>query len=362
MADETLIEDAEVRAPAGAWRDRWPPPSYWWRVAAGVIVVFLLFRGLAAISSILVLLLVSLVLAIGLQTPVNWLERRGWKRGTAAGLIFLAAFLVIAGFLASVLPIIIRGISDLVEKAPEYIQRASRGNTFIADLNERFDLTQKLQDLGNELPGTAVGLIKSLGSFVFNTLTVVILTLYFTTAMPRMRHAVARLLRRQHREDFEEILDESIQRVGGYIAGNLIISVIAGVVSFTALSIIGVPFPVPLAVWVALADLIPTVGAILGAIVSVAVAGFAGVPELIATIVFFLIYQQLENYVIAPRVMTRAVEMSAATTIVAVLIGGSLLGFAGALLALPITAMIKIAVNELYVEDRLAELQRQGGG
>lgn len=361
MVDDALAQEAEPRARSGAWSDRWPPPSYWWKVAAGVIVVFLLFRGLAAIASILVLIMVSIVLAIGLQTPVNWLERRGWKRGSAAGLIFLAAFLVIAGFLAAVLPIIIRGISDLVDQAPDYLRRASRGSGFIADLNERFDLTQKVEDLGRELPGTAVGLIKSLGSFVFNTLTVVILTLYFTTAMPRMRHFVARLLRREHREDFEQILDESIQRVGGYIAGNLIISVIAGVISFVALTIIGVPFPVPLAVWVALADLIPTVGAILGAIVSVAVAGFAGVPELIATAAFFLVYQQVENYVIAPKVMTRAVEMSAATTIVAVLVGGSLLGFAGALLALPITAMLKIALNELYVEDRIEEVRREPG-
>jgi predicted PurR-regulated permease PerM len=168
------------------------------------------------------------------------------------------------------------------------------------------------------------------------------------------------LLRREERAHFEAIIEESTQRVGGYIMGNITISLFAGVTSFVALLVIGVPYAAALAFWVALTDLIPTVGAILGALVAVLVAAFAGVPELVATVIYFAIYQQVENYVIAPRVMRKAIEMSAAAVIVAVLIGGSLAGFIGALLALPAAAVIKIVVRQLYIEDRLEVVAAEG--
>ena len=123
--------------------------------------------------------------------------------------------------------------------------------------------------------------------------------------------------------------------------------------SFIALIAIGVPYPAALAFWVALTDLIPTVGAYVGLAPAAIVAGFDSIPKLVATLVFFLVYQQVENYVIAPRVMTKAVEMSAAAVIVSVLIGGTLAGFAGALLALPAAVIIKVTIQQLYVKDRL---------
>ncbi|HEX2024794.1 MAG TPA: AI-2E family transporter, partial [Actinomycetota bacterium] len=217
----------------------------------------------------------------------------------------------------------------------------------------------RLQDLGSELPGTVLGLVGSFAALVFNSLTVLVLTIYFTINLPRMRSAVARLLGREDRREFHEVYDETIRRVGGYVLGNLLVSAIAGVTSFIFLALMGVPFAAALAFFVALTDLIPTVGAILGAAAAAVVAAFVGLPQFIATVVYFTVYQQVENYVIQPRVMGRTVEISAPMVILAVLIGGALLGVIGALLAIPSAAIVKILVRELYLEDRLARVQTE---
>ena len=338
---------------------RWPPVTYWMKVTAGVLLIIGLARILLAIGDILVLVLVSIVLAFGFQPAVSWLVRRGLSRGLAVTVGLLLGGLVVGLFLALVLPDVIRQLAGLVEVAPEYLQRAMRETPLLADLNERFDLESRIRDLGGELPGTILGFVGSFASLVFNTLTVLILTIYFTVNLPNMRDAVATLLGQRERADFDVIFDESVERVGGYVLGNLAISAIAGTASFIALLIIGVPFAAALAFLVALTDLIPTVGAIIGAAVASVVAAFVGIPQLIATVIFFLVYQQIENYLIQPAVMRRAVDMPAPVVIVAVLIGGTLLGVVGALLAIPTAAIIKVVFRELYLEDRVERVRAE---
>jgi predicted PurR-regulated permease PerM len=339
--------------------DRWPPVGYWMKVTAGVLVVIGLALVLLAVGDIIVLVLVSLILAFGFQPAVSWLERRGLSRGWAVALGILAGIVVVGALLALVLPDVIRQLAELVQTAPQYFQRARSRSGLLADLNERFDLESKLKDAGSELPGTVLGLIGSFAALVFNSLTVFILTIYFTVNLPKMRATVAMLLGREDRAEFHEIFEESIERVGGYVLGNLAISAIAGVVSFLALWLIGVPFAAALAFFVALTDLIPTVGAIIGATVAATVAIFAGLPQFIGTVAFFLVYQQVENYVIQPRVMRRAIDMSAPLVILAVLIGGALLGVVGALLAIPTAAIIKVVFRELYLEERMERVRTQ---
>lgn len=338
---------------------RWPPVTYWMKVAAGVLVVIGLARVLLAIGDILVLVLVSLVLAFGFQPAVGWLVRRGLSRGLAVTVGVLLGAVVVGAFLALVLPDVIGELAGLVGAAPEYFQRAMQESPLLADLNERFDLESAIRNVGAELPGTILGFVGSFASLVFNSLTVLILTIYFTVNLPNMRDAVATLLGRRERDDFHLIFDEAVQRVGGYVLGNLAISVIAGTAAFIALSIIGVPFAAALAFLVALTDMIPTVGAVIGAAVASVVAAFVGIPHLIATAIYFLVYQQVENYLIQPAVMRRAVDMAAPVVIVAVLIGGTLLGVVGALLAIPTAAIIKVAFRELYLEDRVDRVQTE---
>jgi predicted PurR-regulated permease PerM len=331
------------------------------KVTAGVLLVIGAALLVLAIGDILVLVVVSLILAFGFQPAVAWLERRGLSRGWAVGLGLLAGAAVTISFLALVLPDVIKQIVELAQAAPEYIARATRESEILADLNERFDLEARIEDLGRDAPGTVLGLIGSFAGLVLSSLTVLVLTIYFTVNLPSMRTTVARVLGRSDREEFHGIYDQTIRKVGAYVLGNLFISAIAGVTTFIFLLIIGVPFALALAFVVAVTDLIPTVGAIIGAAVAAAVAAFVGLPQFIATVAWFLVYQQIENYVIQPRVMGRAVQMSAAMVIVAVLIGGALLGVVGALLAIPTAAIVQIVFRELILEDRLAEVRKEEG-
>ena len=167
-------------------------------------------------------------------------------------------------------------------------------------------------------------------------------------------------LRRRHREDFLYVLNESTDLIANYIVGNVVISLIAGVVAFTGFQIIGVRFALVLAAWVALTDLIPIVGAFIGAAGVAAVAAFQGPGVVIAAVALLLVYQLVENFLIAPRVMNRAVDLSPVAVIVAILIGGSLAGLFGALLALPVAAMIKVIVFELIIPERLDDIRKDG--
>ena len=347
-----------VSAPPPPWVERWPPVAYWMKVGAGLLVVFVAARAVAAVSNVILLVLASLVLAVGLQPAIAWMERRGTRRGWAVAFIFLAAIVAVGGFLALVIPIVIKQLAGLVDAAPGYLTRAQRGNGILAQLDDQFDLMSKLRDLSSQLPTTAFAVAKSFTALVFNTVTVFILTAYFSTALPQIRRAVARLMKRDHRENFQRILEESTTRIGGYVMGNLVVSLIAGAVTVTGLLLLGVPYAVVLGVWVGIADLIPAVGAYLGAIPALVVAAFVGLPQLIGTLVLFIVYQQLENYLIAPRIMKHAVDLSPAAVIVALLIGGSLAGFVGALLSLPVAAVIKVVARELYVSDRIEEVQQ----
>jgi predicted PurR-regulated permease PerM len=339
------------------WVEHWPPVSYWMKVAVGLLVVFVIARSVAAVSSVILLIVASLVLAIGMQPAISWLERRGTRRGWAVAFIFLAAVVIVGGFLAVVIPIVMKQLAGLVAAAPGYLTRAQRGNGLLAQLDDQFNLMGKLKDLSGQLPTTVFAIARSFTTLVFNTVTVFILTAYFATALPQIRRGVARLLTRDHREGFIVIMEEATARIGGYVMGNLVVSLIAGAIAVVGLFLIGVPYAVVLGVWVAIADLIPVVGAYLGAIPALIVAAFIGLPQFLGTLLLFIVYQQLENYVIAPRIMKRAVDMSPAAVIVALLVGGSLAGFVGALLSLPIAAIVKIIARELYVSDRIEEVK-----
>jgi predicted PurR-regulated permease PerM len=191
-------------------------------------------------------------------------------------------------------------------------------------------------------------------SVIFNMLTITILTIYFLMALPRGERTAEGLLSGEHRQRNVLIFREALERVGGYVSGNIAISIIAGIVSFVFLRVLGVPFAAALAMWVAIADLIPTVGATLGALAAVIVAFFSSIGDGIVSILFFIVYQQVENYVIVPRVMRKAVDLSPAAVIVSVLVGGSLAGFAGALLALPLAAAAKVVLREYWLAPRAA--------
>ena len=338
-----------------------PRMGYYARVTLTVVGVLALIAAAWAVRNILVLVLVAAVLAIGLDPAVRRLERWKVPRGLAVALIFLAALGFVTLFAFLVVPPFVREVRGLAEDIPGYLQRLRTSGGFFGDLERKYRLSTRLQDLTQKLPtvassslGTILGITKSVASAIFNSLTIGILTIYFLLALPRSEgFLVAIATRKEQRQADARTLDEALERVGGYVSGNLIVSVIAGLAAFAFLQIFGIPFAAALAMWVAFADLIPTVGATLGAVVAVVVAFFSSVADGIATIVYFAAYQQVENYVIVPRVMKKAVDLSPAAVIVSVLIGGSLAGFAGALLALPLAAAAKVVIRDVWLKERL---------
>jgi predicted PurR-regulated permease PerM len=322
--------------------------------ALGVITAWLLVQAILSARQVLVLILVSLFLAVGLNPAVERLQRFGMSRRWAVALVFLGVVLFFAGFIAAMVPPLTQQITGFIDNVPRYIEQL-QSNPRIADLDRRYQLLQKGQDaiqdanFQKNLANRALGLGKVAISGIFSTLTILILTLYFLSSLPQIKALFYRMTPRSRRARVALLGDEILGRIGGYVGGQLTVSLIAGITSYAFLEIARIPYALALALIVMLTDLIPLVGATIGAVLVTLVGFLTGVPAGIACAIFFLVYQQVENYLIAPRVMKRSVDVQPAVTIVAALIGGTLLGVVGALLAIPAAAAISLIVREVVL-------------
>jgi predicted PurR-regulated permease PerM len=316
--------------------------------------------ALYTVRAILVRILIALFIAVSLDPAVRWLTRRGMRRGWAVTLIFLLALALAAGFLLSVIPPLVTQGRNLADDLPDYLGRLQDRSSQFRQLNDRYNISDQLQGLVGTLPSRlGTGLLGFTGRVfgaVFNTLTVLVFTIYFMADMPRIRHGVVRLFPVERRPRAHQVVDLVVDKVGGYMIGNIIISVIAGLASLIAFTLLGVPFPVPLAFVVAICDLIPMIGATLGAIIGVTVALFSTDiwPTTVLVAAFFIAYQQLENYLIAPRVLKTTVELGAAAVLIAGLIGATVLGLVGALMAIPVAAAFNVLLNERLIAHETA--------
>ena len=322
--------------------------------ALGVALAYALVQAVVAVRSVLILLLISAFLAIGLNPAVEALERRGLSRGRAVGAVLVAVLLFFVGFGFAVVPPIIDQVGQLIDKAPDYVHDLET-NRRIASLDDRFHFLNRAREyvshpenLGTAAFGGVLGVGKVVFSAFFSTLTVLILTLYFLSNLPSIKASAYRAIPRRRRARVG-LLAEILDRVGGYVGGALVIAACAGVTTFVVLLIFHVPYPVALAMLVAITDLIPLIGATIGAVVVTLVSFFVSTKTGIVVGVYYAAYQQLENYVLYPRVMKRSVDVSPAATVVAVLIGGSLLGVLGALLAIPIAAAVQLVLQEVVI-------------
>ncbi len=337
---------------------RLPAMAYWARVTLTVAGALVLLLAAWRVRNILLLVLVAAVFAVGLDPQVRWLQRRRLSRGWAVTVILLLSvgLLVLFGWL--VIPAAVRQTHELVTHTPDYLDRLQHATGFLGTLQQHYDLAQRLKETTTQLPSFALkqvpGVTASAGSIVFNALTVTVLTIYFLAGLPRGQAAATALLarQRQHADRNVRILEESLGRIGGYVSGNLLISVIAGTLAFAVLELLGVPFAAALGFWVAIADLVPSVGAMLGAVLCVIVALFSSGAHGIAVAVYFVVYQRVENYFILPRIMTKAIDLSAPTVIVTLLVGARLAGLEGALIALPIAAAVKVVIREVWLVGR----------
>ncbi|HEX2051439.1 MAG TPA: AI-2E family transporter [Actinomycetota bacterium] len=326
------------------------------RIVVTVVATLVVLYAVYLVRSVLVLVLVAAFLAAGLDPAVRRLEGFGLSRGAAVGTIFLAALAFLVAFAMAVVPPLARQVADFARDFPDYVRDIAQDNTLLSDWVTENQLATRLEKAVGQIPSTIGGSFGRILGFagsvlgqLFNVLTVVILTIYFLLSLSRIRHGSLRLVPASRRERVAALLDPVLEKIGGYIAGQVTVALVAGALAFVFLAIAGVPFPVALALWVSIAALIPLVGATLGAIPAVIVAFFDSTTVGIATLVYFVVYQQVENYVIAPRVMTKAVDISPAAVLLAALVGGSMLGFVGALMAIPAAASIKLVAQQVVL-------------
>lgn len=306
-------------------------------------------------------IILATFLAVAVSGPVNRLSR--WlPRGLAIATTYLALFLIPVGVIASVVPSIAGGVNDLAEQAPHYVndlQDTVNKNKRLRKLNDQYGITDQLHKQAAKLPekaGTAAGILTNLGvrlvNSIFAGVTILILSVFMVANGRRWAEALLRTQPEDRRARLERAMDRSANAVGAYVGGALLQATIAGLATYVVLKILGVPFAGALAVLTAIADLIPLVGATIGAIVVGLVTLFHDFPTTtIIWVVWAIAYQQVENSVIQPRIQSRAVDVQAFFVLVAVLCGSTLFGIAGALLAIPIAATIQICGRE-YLQYR----------
>lgn len=320
--------------------------------AAGVAVTYALAQLLIATGDMLLLIGLAFFLAVGMEPAVSWLVNRKWRRGGAVAAILLGMVGVFVGFLAMVITPLIDQATQLADQAPDYVEQLSDKESFLGELNARFGVRERVEKFisanQDSLVNGLLGAGRKLFGALANTIIVLTLTAYFLGYLPTIRRTLYRFVPSSRRPRAILIGDEMFAKVGGYVLGNLTISLIAGVVTFIWLVAFGVPYAVLLSIGVMILDLIPTVGATIAAVVVSLIAVTVSLPVGIATAVFFIIYQALENYLLAPKVMGRVVQVPDVVTLAAVLIGGTLLGVIGAIVAIPFAAAVLLLVREVF--------------
>ena len=318
--------------------------------AFGVALAYVIFRAIADIASVLVIVGLALFIAIGLNPIIDVLIARSLARGTAVAIVTIGFVLIVAAFAVVAIPPITHEFHVLVTSYPRYKAELIAGKGWAGRLAVKLHLTGYLNGKAKlRLPvaGGILGAGRVLLSVGVATVSVVALTIYFLIALPGVKQLWLSLIVRSRRGRVALLTDEVFNRVGGFMLGNLLTSAISAIGTYVWLIIFGVPYALLLALVVAVFDLIPLVGSTIAGIIVSLVALTKGLPVGLATAAFYITYRFLEDYLLNPRVMKHTVKVSPGTTIVATLIGGSLLGIIGALIAIPIAATIHLLLEEV---------------
>ena len=349
-AAEMSSDDQPLGTP-GRRFDRRSPFFVGSAAAAGVAVTYGVVRVLESMSSVLVLIGVAFFLALGLEPAASWFVKRRLPRWAATTLVLVIFLTLLGAFVGAAIPPLAEQAGELIKQAPHYMQQAQDHSSAVGRLNDRFHLQQRITETVNGSGGSLLNDVVSAGTAVFSAvadvLIVMVLTVYFLADMPRIRTTLYRLVPHTRRPRVILIGDEVFAKVGAYVLGNVLISIIAGVATFIWLMAFGVPYPLLLGIFVALLDLVPVVGSTIAGVVVGAVALTVSLPVCIATVVFFVVFRLAEDYLLVPKIIGRAVKVPALITVVAVLIGGALLGIVGALVAIPIAAALQLLTQEI---------------
>jgi predicted PurR-regulated permease PerM len=311
-------------------------------------------------------MLISLFFALALNPAVDWLQAHGLpNRGLATGIVFLLALGLVGGIAAAFIPTLVDQVNSLTNKVPDYVTQLTHGKGRFGFLETRYHIVEKVKDairnggVGRVAigAGAALTITKSVITAVVASLTIVFMTFFMLLEGPMWLDRIFGLVPVEEQPRWRRVGGDIYRTVGGYVTGNLLISLIAGVSSGIVLWLAGVPYAVALGLVVAILDLIPLAGATIAAVVCVLVAiAASGTTAAIVAGVFFVVYQQLENHVIQPLVYGRTVQLSPLAVLVSVLVGAQIAGVLGALAAIPVAGTIQV----LVVDWRSNRAERAG--
>jgi predicted PurR-regulated permease PerM len=316
-----------------------------------VVATWALLSMVQIARHVLVWILVSIFLALALNPAVEWFMRRGVKsRGLAAGYTYIIAIVVIGAIGYAFIPTLVSQVNDFVQAVPGYVHDLTKGKGRLGFLETKYHIVEKIRKAVNEggatkvlgLTGAALSITKSVISLVVATITIAFLTFFMLLEGPAWMERFYGLLPQRLQPRWRAIGREVYRTVGGYVTGNLLISLIAGTLTTIVLLALNVPFAVALGVIVAVLDLIPLAGATIAGILIGTVAFLHSITAGIIVVVFFIVYQQLENHFLQPVIYGRTVQLSPLAVLVAVLIGAEVAGILGALGAIPVAGAIQV--------------------
>jgi predicted PurR-regulated permease PerM len=322
-------------------------------VLGTIIAVAVVLQVIMIARHVIVWILIALFLALAMNPAVDWFQRHGVKRrGLASGITFLLVLAAFAGIGALFVPTVVHQVTELVNKVPDYVHDISKGKGRFGFLETKYHLPERIQDAIHKggakkvlgLSGTAISITKSVISIVLGIITIAFLTFFMLLEGPKWIERFYGLLPPESRPRWENVCNQIYRTVGGYVTGNLLISLIAGGSTSIVLIIMGVPFAVALGLVVAILDLIPLAGATIAAFLIGTVAFIHSIVAGIVVVVFFIVYQQIENHFLQPVVYGRTVQLSPLVVLISVLIGAELAGILGALGAIPVAGAIQVLI------------------
>jgi predicted PurR-regulated permease PerM len=332
-----------------------------------VLATALLLLLVMQIRRVLTWAVIALFFAVALYPAVNWVERHvpPRRRMVATLLVFLTALLTLAGLITVFAIPLAREATQLADRLPELIEDAQNGRGPLGDLVTRFNIDEYIERNNAQLRGTLTGLggpalsfARAAAETIIGIITIFVLAYLMVLEGPLVVRSGLQLLPADRAERVARVGADCAKTITGYLGGNLLISVICGLLTYVMLLVLGVPFAGLIALFVAIADLIPLIGATLGAAVAAAVAFTQSLTTGVIVIVFFVLYQQFENHVLQPLILSRTVRLNPLTVLLSILIGVELAGFLGALLAIPVAGVIQVVVRDLW-DARLGRLKQE---
>ena len=332
------------------------PFYFGFMVTIGALLALTMLQALASASAVFILIIISIFLAAGLNPAVMFFQNRGLKRGASVGAVMASVLLFVAAFIAIAVPPLIDQGNQLLDNAPALIKDLNN-NAFINDLNNKYGVIDSLQTKIDSLIkdgqfaitafGGVIGVGKAVVSGLVSTITILVLTLYFLASLPQVINIGLRFVPATRRDRVSKLTNAIVGRIGSFVGGQAIIAAIAATFILIMGLIVGMPYPGPLAMVVLICGFIPLVGHFIGMSIVTVVSLTDSLTTAAIALGAYILYVQIENYVITPRIMRKSLAIPGLVTIIAALLGASLLGLVGGLLAVPIAAAVLLILDEV---------------